>query len=674
MKRGGPRRGRARSDGDETGPGGRTGFGLEASDLGIGFALAALTFLTFAATFRNGFVSWDDPAYVTGNPNVLAGLTWRGTLWAMTATGGYYWHPVTWLSHMLDVQVYGTNAAGHHLTSLLIHAATAVLLFALLRHATGVRGPSALVAGLFAVHPLHVESVAWIAERKDVLSGFFWMSVLWVHVSCVRHPSRARHVLALVLFALALASKPMAVTLPFVMLLLDMWPLGRREPWLRLAAEKLPFFALAAGSALLTLMNQAGAGAVRSFETYSLGLRVSNAFVSYAAYAGKMVWPSGLAAFYPYPAAVAVWPDVAVSLFVLVAVSAAAVVMRTRGHRYFLAGWLWYLVTLLPVIGVIQVGDQAMADRFTYVPLIGLFIIVAFAGHRLVERTPALKVPALVAAAGVLVACAFASAIQVRHWRDSMTMWGRAAQVTEANDRAHANLALVHEEQGTLDEAVAHYRKAIEILAPSVEAKPPARRWTGNLHNDVGRVLARQGRSDEARSEFERALAMDPANADAHNNLALLLESRGLVGEALDEFREVVRLRPLDPVARTNLGNALERAGRSDEAIDQYREAILVAHDHAPAHANLAVSLANQGRFDEAVTECTEALRLRPDEAGWLYRLAAIHERRGSVAEALAPLRKALSIDPGNRLALEMLERLSPAPAAGFENPPPRNR
>ena len=506
-----------------------------------------------------GFVRFDDPLYVTENPYVLAGLTGRGLQWAFTSGHAANWHPVTWLSHMLDVALFGVDAGAHHAVSVLLHVATSALLFVVLLRMTGSAWPSLLVAALFALHPLHVESVAWIAERKDVLSALFWMLTLWAYDRYVRDPGPRRFAWVLLAFALGLMSKPMVVTLPFVLLLLDVWPLRRLSPWptwasLRpLLREKLPLFALSAASATITVLAQSRGGAVASSARLPLTERVGNAAISYVAYVQKTLWPDHLAAYYPYPRPT---PSV------LAAISALALLIATvsavwigRRRPYVLVGWLWYLGTLVPVIGIVQVGTQAMADRYAYLPLIGLFVVLAWALHDLVEANPSRRLPVLIAAGALVVACTAITRGQVRHWESSETLWTHALAVTRGNYAAHTYLGNALASAGNVDSAIAEYTEALRLNPDFPEA-----------HNNLGPALASRGETDAAIAHFTAALRLRPNYADAHNNLGVALASRGRLEEAIAQYREVLRIDPEHAHAHGNLGLALYTLGRAAEA------------------------------------------------------------------------------------------------------------
>lgn len=437
------------------------------SPLVLGAALALLTVLAFLPSLANGFVLLDDPLYVTGNPRVREGITQDGLAWALTANVANNWHPLTVLSHMLDVEIFGLPPAGHHLTSLLLHLASVLLLFEALRRMTGSAFRSALVAALFAVHPTRVESVAWVAERKDVLSGVFWMLALLAYAAWVRRPSVGRYLLVALAMALGLASKPMLVTLPCVLLLLDLWPLGRRRLG-SLVFEKLPLFALSATSSVMTLRYQATS--LAPLEALPWDLRLSNAVVSYAAYLGKAFLPRDLAVFYPFPMEIPAW-KVAASA-VLLALLTGLAAWKARRSPWLLVGWLWFLGTLVPVIGLVQVGRQAMADRYTYLPFIGLFLAVVWGVAELAERRrDVLRAVLTVSSVLAVLALAVMTRAQTRRWTDSVTLFQHALAVTEDNYLAHLGLAKALASQGDREGAAAQYRAALAIRPGLVQAR-----------------------------------------------------------------------------------------------------------------------------------------------------------------------------------------------------------
>ncbi len=539
---------------------------------------------------------------------------------------------------------------------MLLHIVTTLLLFGLLHRMTGALGRSAFVAGLFAVHPLHVESVAWVAERKDVLSTLFWMLTLWGYVWYVRQPRLGRYLVVLVPFALGLITKPMLVTLPFVLLLLDFWPLGRvslgadppdhsrlappRDQWfagLRLVWEKLPLFALTVASSIVTFVVQQRGGAVAGLDEIPLSLRVANALVSYIAYIGKMLWPTRLAAFYPYFQPLPWW--VVGSILGLIGVS-VVVIRAARRHPYLPVGWLWYVGTLVPVIGLVQVGSHSMADRYTYVPLIGLFIMVAWGIPDLLARWPYRSIALPTAAGLVILACTITAWGQVQYWKSSVALWAHALEVTAENYIAHNNLGLVLANQGRFDEAIAHHTEALRSKPDFAEA-----------HYNLGGALKDQGRVDEAIAHYTEALRSKPDFAEAHNNLGVALADQSRVGEAIAHYTEALRSKPDYAEAHYNLGGVLADQGRAGEAIAHYTEALRNKPDYAAAHNNLGLISAAQGRFDEAIPYYFEALRIQPSFAAAHNNLGLVLAAQGRFDEAIRHYTEALRLQPGSAAA-----------------------
>jgi hypothetical protein len=508
-------------------------------DVWIAIALAALILVVYAPVRHYGFVDLDDPQYVSENPFVANGLTWTTVKWAFTTVHASYWLPLIWLSHAFDVQLYGLNAGAHHVTNVLLHLADTILVFALLHRATGAIGRSALVSALFAVHPLHVESVVWLTERKDVLSTLFLLLTIWTYIEYAHRPSRSRYVRALAFFALGLMSKAMLVTLPFMLLLLDVWPLGRftitgwrlssdqRVILYRLLREKLPFLALALLAAVVTYVTQQTTGAVASTSQISVAFRVGNAMVSYVTYIVQMLWPSNLALFYPYPLKLS--PLLVVASAIGLIVATALVIRRPRRYPYLAVGWLWYLGSLVPVIGFIQAGDQARADRFTYVPLIGLFIIVAWGMWELFGRSRLAPVGAVLA---LLVLSAVAR-VQVGYWRTNTELWEHALRVADESYVAHTNLGLAFFAQGKTDPAIAEFRAALRLRPDFAEA-----------YNDLGVALAQRGDTDGAIQAFLNALRAKPSQAPSHYNAAVLLAAKGDTSAALTHLELALQLEP----------------------------------------------------------------------------------------------------------------------------------
>jgi tetratricopeptide (TPR) repeat protein len=643
--------------------------------------LALVTLLVYLPVRHYAFVNFDDPDYVTENPMVQAGLTWSGCQWAFTTWHASNWHPLTWLSHMVDWQLFGLNAGGHHLVNVLFHATNAVLLFLLLLRLTSALWQSALIAALFAWHPLHVESVAWVAERKDVLSAFFGLLTLMAYVRYAQSRSKVEgrgsradiavqaldsrllgaakrsgdgstrdYLLVLFFFACGLMSKPMLVTLPFVFLLLDYWPLQRLPDfelrisrWSRLVWEKWPFFALAAASCVVTFIAQKRGEAVVSLGGYPLSSRIANAAVAYGKYLFNSVYPVNLAVIYPLPIYSLPkenpWVQVAGAIIVLAMIS--WVIWRARRQRpYLLTGWLWYLGMLVPVVGLVQVGSQAMADRFTYLPLIGVFIGVVFGLGDLAKKLR-LEPMVMASVAGVVLAgCLFATARQLRFWRDSETLFEHTLAATKDNPIAQSNLGTALSEAGQPQEAAEHFGEALRLNPGYAPA-----------HYNLGVALTQTGHLQEAMEHFREALRLNPDYAKAHYNLGVALTQTGHLQEAIEHFREALRLNPDYAPAHYNLGHALLQTGQPQEAIEHFQEALRLKLDDAPAHNNLGVALVQTGQPQEAIKHYQEALRLQPNLPEAQYNLGNALLQTGQPQEATAHFQEALRLKPDYAMA-----------------------
>ena len=515
--------------------------------------LCAINLAIYSGVGQHQFIDLDDAAYIYQNPHVAGGLSWDAVAWALGTGYLTYWHPLTWMSHMLDVQLFGMKAGPHHLVSLLFHMLSTLLLFGALRGMTGEAGRSAFVAALFAAHPLHVESVAWAAERKDVLSTFFWMAAICAYGWYVRRPGAVRYAAVTALFVLGLMSKPMLVTLPFTLLLLDYWPLGRvaagggiKAAAPRLVLEKLPLFLLSAIASAITFIAQKQVGAVTGLDAAGPLLRVTHALVAYTVYLGKTLWPVDLAPFYHYTKVLPVWM-VGGSAAVLTGISAVAI-RASRTRPYLAVGWFWFVGTLVPVIGLVQAGQQAWADRFMYVPLIGLAIIASWGGYDLLSglSLAGARVPA---AAAVLLALMVAAHAQAGYWQDSYTIWSHAAEVTSDNQVAEISLGTVLRDSGRFDDAVAHFNRALRIEPDSLDA-----------HINLGLALVQEGRPADAISQYRAAIGIDPDSSIAHGDLGLALIRTGETGEASRELDQALKLDP---------GNRTAEEGR--EYLAKYR-------------------------------------------------------------------------------------------------------
>ncbi|MCP4639699.1 MAG: tetratricopeptide repeat protein [bacterium] len=571
----------------------------------ICLALAGLTVAVFAPVVAYDFVDYDDPALVANNPVVHQGLTVHGIRNAFATTVIGHWHPVTLLSYMLDATVYGMSGRGFHGTSLLIHLANTILLFFVLRRATGAVWASAFCAAFFGVHPLHVEPVAWIASRKDVLSTLFLFLTLWAYLDYVDRPSVRRMTAVAGLFATGLMAKGILITVPVLLILIDVWPLKRLDgPGMghvkRLVLEKLPLFALSAISAVVTLFAAGGSGAMHSTTQLSLVVRVLNAIVAYGTYLAKLVWPTRLAPFYPHPGAEVPVVGVIVAAVALLVLTIAFVALARRAP-YLLVGWLWFAISLGPVIGILQAGDQAWADRYTYLSYTGLFVIVCWGVPALATRLRLHKavVPALGTAA--IIALAVVAGIQVRHWRNTETLFTHTLAVTEDNHVAHNNLGQVLARAGRTEKAIEHFTAAIAI-APDYPAP----------YTNLGAILGQSGQVEDALAQFERALEVAPFYVNARYNLALALEGLGRADEAMAQYRRVIETDPNHIGARSNLGLALAAGEDYEGAIEQYEIVLRSFPKEAITRFNLGASLIKTGELEQATRQFEILLRNDP--------------------------------------------------------------
>jgi len=597
----------------------------------VSLLLTLMTLILYWPVQSFEFVNFDDDTYVAGNRQVQRGLSFEGLKWSLGTFQGGNWHPLTWFSHMADVEAYGLYAGGHHWTNVLIHTASAVLLFLVLAGITNSTGASALVAALFAFHPLHVESVAWVAERKDVLSGFFWILTIGTYSQYTRQPTILRYLLVLGSFMLGLMSKPMVVTLPFVLLLLDYWPLGRStgadtafDKWvrkgatpdkqviLRLALEKIPLLVMAAASCLVTVCAQQSINSVASLGNNPIEVRVANALVTYARYIQKMLWPVDLSVFYPHAGLPPAW--MTVTSFLVIIVMSYFAVRKCRVLPFLLVGWFWYLGTLVPVIGLVQVGSQSMADRYTYIPLVGLFIVMAWGAKRLVAGQPGLKHPvaifSLVAVAGLL----FLARSQVETWKNSMTLFEHALTINERNALAHNNVGAAYDvNDKSCKRALPHYMRAVELKEDYADA-----------YDNLGTCAYRAGKHEEAIRYFRKAVEINPQFSRARINLGLVMMKCGMLQTAEEEFNKVL-------------------------AIDASMET---------AHINLSAIFIQQGRLDDAATSLREALRINPENAEAHNNIGVIFLRSGRIGDALRHFRLALNIAPGHPAAEQNIQHI----------------
>ena len=686
------------------------------------FLIAGFVFLP---ALSNGFVHFDDDIYIFENLHVQKGFTWAGLHWAFRTVVGGFWHPLTWLSIMLDRQLFGLHAAGHHLTSLLLHGVNTVLVFLVLHKMTDALWRSAFAAALFALHPLHVESVVWAAERKDVLSAFFFLLTLTAYseyaTSAGRQgaqgngPRMARnepptskiepptsnegtgseatgskfdvrysrfklrlfwYTSSLLFFICGLMSKTMVVTVPLILLLLDFWPLRRFEPsvlksgrpdFRRLLLEKAPFVAAALACACITVLAQHKTGALRSVERFPIFDRLANAAFSCVNYLAQTAWPRGLAVYYPYPRAFPMWRVAGAVASLLVT---TVLVLRAAQSRPYLAlGWFWYLIMLAPVIGLIQVGGQAHADRYTYLPLVGVFVMVAWGANDLTKRLPGRAAFLGSGAAAVLIPCFVLGRVQIGYWNDSERLFRHALAVTKDNDLAHNNLGVTLAAKRQFEEAVTHLLEAIrlapreasprlslaEVLVAEGRTNDARAQFEAALallptdsvaHEHFGKFLAKFGHQEEATAHFREALRLNPGSAHAHCTLGIALVNQERLDEAIGQFREALRLEPDYVAARNNLGATLGRKGQLDEAISQMEEVVKLVPAEAAPHCNLGDALAAKGLLDEAILEYQEALRLAPRDPGAHGHFGDVLLRKKRFEEAIAQYQEALQLKP----------------------------
>jgi len=632
----------------------------------IGLLLVLGTWAIYWPVGSFEFVSYDDPLYVPENEIVQRGLTWDGLKWAFSNSSVGHWHPLTWLSHMFICQFFGTDPRWHHLANLFLHSLNALLFFFVLRRLTGALACSVFAAALFAWHPLRVESVAWVAEHKDVLAGCFWLLTIWAYIRFTEQPGAARYAMVLALFAVGLLCKAILITLPFVLLLLDFWPLRRvrhfasreddltnsdpspkqpREPdigksWGALILEKLPLFGLVMASCVATFLAGRGAGAVVDLP---LGARIGNALISCVRYLGKFLWPADLAVLYPHPVW---WPwwQVTGAAALLILMS-ALFVRLARQQPYLMVGWLWFLGVLVPVIGLVQVGQQSMADRYTYIPMLGLAIMAAWSAAGLARHFPFGRRGMAFVGIGVLGAMALGTSGQLRHWQDSVALFRQAIHATERNATAHYNLAQAMCVRGSVAEAMPHYEAALEI-DPGYDA----------ARNNLGLCFATMGRLEIATNHYAAALRLNPKNGDAHYNFARALASFGNLEEAVTHYNAVLRIRPQHVWAHFWLANALTLQGKLDEALSHYSQTLRLKPDCEEAHYEIGLILAKQRKTAQAISHFRRAIELKPDRAETHIQLGLALADQRQAKDAMVEYRHALRLNPD---AIDALNNLA---------------
>ena len=596
-------------------------------------ALSILTFCVYFPVIGHDFINLDDDLYVTANRNIQSGFTMESVRWAFTTLYAGFWHPLTWLSHILDFELYGLKPWGHHLSALILHILSSALLFLSFRYMTGAFLESSAIAFLFALHPLHVESVAWVAERKEVLGGLFWILSVYCYAYYVKNPSQLKRFFVFLVFFLGLTAKSMLVTLPFVFLLLDYWPLKRmRFPTNRfqlrsilpLICEKWPFFFLSLMFSVITFISEKRVGAVNSFESLDFASRCTNAVAAYCIYLIKLFWPLDLSVFYPHPGMRPVW-QILGSLLVLSLISVLVVFLRKK-RPYLLVGWLWYLGTLFPVIGIVQVGGHAYADRYTYVTLIGPFMMIAWGVKEVTDRFPIKNWGYAAFLVFLTVSSSLLTSHYLKYWQNSMTLFSRALEVTSNNYLAHNNLgAYLSNKRKDYKSAVREFEKALRIRPAYDDA-----------HYNMGTALLHLGKISEAKAHLERAIALDPDNPQAHNNLGMIYSDGGQYDKAVEQFQTAIALDPFNPEVYNNLGLALARSDKYKKAIDAYLEALRLRPGFPGARNNLGVAYMDIGKYEEAVRQFQTGLSVESD------RSADLHNNFGNTLLRMKEYRKAV--------------------------------
>ncbi|MGB7581818.1 MAG: tetratricopeptide repeat protein [Sedimentisphaerales bacterium] len=659
------------------------------------FVLILGTLLVFRQVHNFAFVNYDDTDYVYENPHVLNGLTGDGVIWAFTTNRTANWHPLTWLSLMLDCQLFGANPGWMHLVNLLLHIANTLLIFAVLRKMTGALWPSAFVAAAFAIHPMHVESVAWIAERKDVLSTLFLLLTLAAYVSYVKRHGLVRYLLTVLLFALGLLVKPMLVTLPVLLLLLDYWPLLRFATPLRdafrrkgrplgrirrqktedrrpdfaqrastyakatvdgppgrqraegvsqklsavqLIIEKIPFIALSIVSSVITFLVQLGGSAVIHINALPLKDRITNAFLSYARYTGKLFWPQNLAVFYPFDADSFAFWQVAMCVLLLLVIS-VFVIRFGRNQKYLPVGWFWFVVTLVPVIGFVQVGRQAFADRYTYIPYIGLFIMIAWGLPELLSKWPQRKIALGLSMVIILTTLGICAHQQVSYWNNSFTLFSQTIEVTQNNYIAYNNLGVAYNSVGRYQDAIEAYKQTIRI-EPDQET-----------YFNLGVAYGKLGRYQDEVEAYKQAIRIKPDYALAYINLGVAYNNLGRYQDAIETYKQVIRIKPDYAEAYFNLGIAYGELGRQQDEIEAYKQAIRIKPDYAEAYINLGITCYKLGRYQDAI-ETYKLIRIKPDYAEAHYHLGVAYLVTGDRNSALEEYKilKTLDAEKANEL------------------------
>lgn len=663
--------------------------GSPKSRVAFSLLLATLTVILFLPVTSHEFINFDDSIYITQNPHIQNGLTIESLLWAFTTTYANFWHPLTWLSHCLDVHLFGLDAGMHHLINLLLHSINSALLFLVLSIMTGTLWRSLLVAVLFAIHPLHVESVAWAAERKDTLSTLFWLLTMGAYIWYTKRPDWLRFLPVLLGFTLGMLAKPILVVLPFALLLLDFWPLNRfggspamlTAPLVRkhlpaLIAEKTPLLLIAVICSVVAYLAQQAGGAVGSLETYSLVTRIANALVAYVTYIYKMFIPTGLAAYYPYRLDIPIWKTLSSGL--LLACLTFISLRMARRYPYLTIGWFWFVGTLLPVIGLVQLGSHAMADRYTYISFIGLFIIIAWSLAELAGRFASGARVCTTVAFVFLVLLSIRTIDQLGHWRNTPILFTHALSVTDNNVKAHNNLgtyfldrhqprqaalqfkagldinpdnALVNYNYGLAMMHLEEWQNALSAFGKALELNP----GISPAHRDIASLFIKTGNTDEAIKHLEAAIDMNPENVELRNTLSNVFITSGQPQRALPHLLKATQQEPNSFLFYYNLGRALFDLKEFDQAVTQYSNALLYAPNNPSVHNNMGNALARLGFQDEARKHYAEVIRIQPNHVDAYYNMGVLLSRQGLKNEAIPFFRKALSLRPGDPKTLKQL-------------------
>ncbi|MBF0119935.1 MAG: tetratricopeptide repeat protein [Desulfobacterales bacterium] len=626
-----------------------------------------LIMITLAVYYKVGtfdFISFDDPEYVTQNNRIKSNLSWENIKWTFTSKTGANWHPLTLISHMIDWQLYGKNAGGHHLTNLIFHIANALLLFFALNKMTGKIWEAAFVAFLFSLHPTHVESVAWISERKDVLSTFFFMLTLLSYIRYIKKPLLSSYFIVLLFFSLGLMAKPMLVTLPFVLLLLDYWPLNRfskKGATLNLILEKIPLFIVTIIVSIITFIVQHTIGATALSSVYSIKIRIANAIVAYSIYIFKAFFPYSLSVFYPYPD-----PPMrqtfllTISILIIITISYAAI-RTSKKFPYFITGWLFYLGTLVPVIGIIQVGSQSMADRYTYIPFIGIFIIVAWGLSQFTYKKIIFSI--------IIIVFSILTWRQVSYWENSQTLFKHSVDVDEKNIMAYNNLSAALIKDKKIDEAIEYLNKAIKIKPKNIDTNVNLCLALGKqnksseaiiycyramkmknipkeTHNSIGNALEQLGHVNEAIKEYYKALKLNPDYAGVINNLGSIFAKQGDINRAMTYFKDTIKIDPNFVEAYNNIGNILCQENKIPEAIIYYNKALEIDNDYADAHYNLGNIFRDKGDYNKAIIHFKDAIRIKPEHNEAHNNLGIILAQQGYIKDAIYHFKEAIKIKP----------------------------